>query len=96
MDLAEIKTIIESLKDKRLQKAMKHKDWDAAYEAIIATMESKGTLDDSTPQGQFLEVISQVTFSVERGKLWAEESGTDPYEWKDGEWNNEGEDEDDE
>ncbi len=96
MNLAGIDAIIKSLQDKNLRKAMAHPEWEEAYEAIVGNMEEYSKLDDSTPQGQFLEVISAVSFSVSDGVLCAEESGMDPYEWKDGKWDNEGEEDDDE
>lgn len=96
MNLADLDALVKMLQDPTLREAMAHPDWEAGYDAVVETQdEADEAFYDLTDDQRFLHIVNLVTFRVEGGKLWAEESGMEPYQFKDGKWDNEGDDEDD-
>ncbi len=95
MNIADLDALVRMLQDPDLRQAMTHPDWTDGYDAVVGTQNDRDeNFFDLSDDQQFLHIVNLVTFKVVGGKLWAEESGMEPYQFKDGKWDNEGEDED--
>jgi len=97
MNLADLDALVKMLQDPDLRAAMAHPDWEDAYQAIVDVQtEREDNFFDLSDDQQFLHILDLINFSVDAGgKLWAEESGLEPYAWENGRWSNwfDGEDE---
>ena len=93
--LESIKSIVNN---PALAEAMAHPDWDDAFEKTLSNFDLPFRQKDVDDDVTFMFILTQFSFYVEDGKLWCDccHIPCDPAFWRDGEWVEEGDEEDEE